>query len=209
MPSINGGRIAMLSRSLQLVLVSSALSLSAQAQEKTLSPQAVYAAHCANCHGANRQGRVGIPNLADTVWYWGGDAASIEQTIRHGIRTDDPQTRVGVMPGFKHNDAELTDDNITDLIEKIEQLSGRKADAKAVERAEENWVWCVACHGDEGKGVQTMGGPSLVDKETLYGNDRKTLALSIAEGRKGVCPGGDGKLDDATIKALAKWLAEK
>jgi cytochrome c oxidase cbb3-type subunit 3 len=197
----------MLIRSLSLILMSF-VSLGAQAQD-TVSAQAAYSTNCASCHGTDRRGRVGIPNLADDVWLWGGDAASIEQTIRHGIRTDDPQTRVGVMPGFKHNDAELNDDNIADLIEKIEQLSGRKADAKAVERAEENWVWCVACHGEQGEGVQAMGGPSLVDKETLYGNDKKTLALSIAEGRKGVCPGGDGKLNDAAIKALAQWLAKK
>jgi cytochrome c oxidase cbb3-type subunit III len=207
--SFNVGRIAMLIRSLLLMLAGVLLSCNAQAQEKSLSPQAAYSAHCANCHGADRKGRVGIPNLADDVWYWGGDAANVEQTIRHGIRTADPQTRTGAMPGFKHNDAELTDANIADLLIKLDQLAGRKVDAQALERAEENWVWCVDCHGKEGRGVQAIGGPNLIDKESLYGNDKKTLALSIAEGRKGVCPGGDGKLNDAAIKALAQWLVRK
>lgn len=181
----------------------------AQSQDASVNAESAYATHCASCHGANRTGRVGVPSLADKIWYWGGDAASIEQTIRHGIRSNDPQTRQGVMPGFKHNDAELTDANIADLIEKLEQLAGRKANAQAVERAEENWVWCVDCHGKEGQGVPTIGGPSLVDQETLYGNDKKSLAISIGEGRKGVCPGGNGKLDDATTKSLAQWLAKK
>ena len=199
----------MITHPLRLLIAASLLASGlAQAQDNA-SAQVAYAANCASCHGADLRGRVGIPNLADDVWLWGFDAASIEATIRHGIRSSDPQTRQGAMPGFKHNDAELTDENIADLLVKLDQLAGRKVDAQALERAEENWVWCVDCHGKEGQGVQSIGGPNLVDNESLYGNEKKTLALSIAEGRKGVCPGGNGKLDDATIKALAKWLAKK
>jgi len=178
----------------------------AHAHDTLQLAQHAYIATCAGCHGVDRQGKSGVPNLADKFWLWGRDAASIEQIIRHGIRTPDPQTRQGVMPGFKHNDAELTDANIADLIVKLTQLAGRKADAQAVERAEENWVWCVDCHGKEGKGVQSIGGPDLTDKEWLYGGDKKSIAESIAEGRKGICPGGP-KLDEKSIKALAQWLA--
>jgi len=176
--------------------------------QETLAIRA-YQANCASCHGADRRGKIGVPNLADKIWLWGGDTASIETTIRHGIRSSDPATRQGAMPGFKHNDAELTDENIADLLVKLRQLAGRQADAKAVERADENWVWCVDCHGKEGKGMQSIGAPDLIDGEWLYGGDKQSIAESIGEGRKGVCPGGNGKLDDAAIKSLAQWLAEK
>ncbi len=50
---------------------------------------------CAACHGADGKGNqaLGAPNLSDSVWLYGGDLATIEQTIRGG--------RSGVMPPWK------------------------------------------------------------------------------------------------------------
>lgn len=49
---------------------------------------------CAACHGANGQGNkaMGAPDLADKIWLYGGDLATVEATIRNG--------RGGVMPGW-------------------------------------------------------------------------------------------------------------
>lgn len=54
----------------------------------------VFAENCASCHGdagtGNRE--LGAPNLADKVWLYGADRASIRQTIA--------QSRNGVMPAW-------------------------------------------------------------------------------------------------------------
>lgn len=52
----------------------------------------VYADSCAGCHGEQGEGMrdLGAPNLADAIWLYGGDADSIEYSVRH--------SRFGVMP---------------------------------------------------------------------------------------------------------------
>lgn len=49
---------------------------------------------CAACHGPTGEGNpaLGAPNLTDQIWLYGGDLATIEQTIRAG--------RGGVMPAW-------------------------------------------------------------------------------------------------------------
>ena len=52
----------------------------------------LYATNCVVCHGADGKGSqlVGAPNLTDKIWLYGGEPATIRQTIRDG--------RNGVMP---------------------------------------------------------------------------------------------------------------
>ncbi|MDD9824837.1 MAG: c-type cytochrome [Gammaproteobacteria bacterium] len=55
----------------------------------------LYSQFCVACHGAEAQGNpaLGAPNLADSVWLYGGD----EESVRHSIALG----RVGVMPAWK------------------------------------------------------------------------------------------------------------
>ncbi|MEZ0260053.1 MAG: cytochrome-c oxidase, cbb3-type subunit III [Alphaproteobacteria bacterium] len=57
--------------------------------------QKVYAANCASCHGENAKGdlKQGVPNLADTVWLYGGESKDIYTTVWHG--------RIGRMPSWE------------------------------------------------------------------------------------------------------------
>ena len=50
--------------------------------------------NCSACHGEDGKGMrdQGAPNLTDGIWLFGGDAATIEHTIRY--------SRYGVMPAF-------------------------------------------------------------------------------------------------------------
>lgn len=54
----------------------------------------VYAENCAACHGNTGAGQreLGAPNLADGIWVYGGDKASIVKTIT--------ESRNGVMPAW-------------------------------------------------------------------------------------------------------------
>ena len=59
--------------------------------------------NCAACHGDNGMGNrdLGAPNLTDAIWLYGGDLASLEQTVRYA--------RFGVMPpwGERLSEAEI------------------------------------------------------------------------------------------------------
>lgn len=54
-----------------------------------------YETNCAACHGIDGKGNqlMGAPNLTDDIWLYGGEPATIRQTLRHG--------RNGVMPAQK------------------------------------------------------------------------------------------------------------
>jgi cytochrome c oxidase cbb3-type subunit 3 len=52
-------------------------------------------------------------------------------------------------------------------------------------------------------------GSDLTDDLWLYAGDRGALTASIAAGRMGRCPAWVGKLDAATIKALAVYIWRK
>jgi cytochrome c oxidase cbb3-type subunit 3 len=71
-------------------------SLSGQQADATLAVagQARFQTVCAACHGVDGKGNplLGAPNLTDDVWLYGGDAATIKQTVVAG--------RNGQMPAW-------------------------------------------------------------------------------------------------------------
>lgn len=56
--------------------------------------QALFATNCAACHGPEGQGNqaLGAPNLADELWLYGGDKATVVETITN--------SRSGMMPAW-------------------------------------------------------------------------------------------------------------
>jgi len=56
----------------------------------------LFADNCAACHGATGQGNraLGAPNLTDAIWLYGGDEATIRESIANSRR--------GVMPRWGH-----------------------------------------------------------------------------------------------------------
>lgn len=71
--------------------------------------------NCASCHGETGHGgrQFGAPNLADALWLYGGDAASISAQIRH--------PRHGVMPAWGER---LPDETIKALTIYVHSLGG-------------------------------------------------------------------------------------
>jgi cytochrome c oxidase cbb3-type subunit 3 len=168
--------------------------------------KAIFNENCAACHAPGGAGRISFPVLADDDWLWGGNVAQIEQTIRHGIRAQDEETRTNIMPNFG-SDSILTGEQIADVTAFVMSLSGEQADAAAAGRGKEVFTAnCVACHGEQGKGNLELGAPNLTDAIWLYGGDAKTIAAQVTKPRHGVMPAWQGRLTDAQIKMLAVYV---
>ncbi|MEO0400119.1 MAG: cytochrome-c oxidase, cbb3-type subunit III [Pseudomonadota bacterium] len=162
--------------------------------------------NCATCHGAGGQGYPGYPSLIDDSWIWGGTLDAIQTTLRHGIRAENPETRINIMQAFGR-DGLLTNDQITDLMEYVVHISGREANLEAVERAAPLFAQqCTTCHGADGKGDQAQGAPNLTDAIWLYGGDRAAIRETLYFGRAGVMPYWSERLTEPQIAALAVYV---
>lgn len=169
--------------------------------------EAAFGDNCAPCHGRGAQGFPGYPNLRDDSWLWGdGSLAAIHQTIMHGIRANDPKTRMNQMPAFGKTGL-LTEAQIGDVAEYVLSLSGRGTDQDAAGRGSKVFAaTCVACHGQNGKGNPEMGAPNLADELWLYGGDKATIVEDLRNGRGGVMPNWGSRLDPETVKELAVYV---
>jgi cytochrome c oxidase cbb3-type subunit III len=167
--------------------------------------RAAFKVNCVQCHGAGAAGSKGYPNLNDDDWLWGGDIASIQTTLIHGIRSPgSDETRYSQMPAFADM---LSKTQIAQIVRHVRVISGQEQPSRAATAGgllfAEN---CASCHGDTGKGNREMGAPNLTDAIWLYGGDRDSLTQTIAKARFGVMPHWSAKLDPVTIKMLAAYV---
>lgn len=164
--------------------------------------------NCAACHGTGAEGGKGFPNLNDDDWLWGGKLSQIYATIRYGVRSGHANGHEGNMLAFgkegtlKAEEVEAVADYVVHLHEGeavVNQPAYEKG--KAVFAAN-----CVACHGEKGEGNPEMGAPRLSDTIWLYGGSKETIVATINNGRAGVMPVWEGRLDDNTIKMLSVYV---
>lgn len=169
--------------------------------------KAAFGNNCAPCHGTGGGGSKGYPNLVDDQWLWGGSLDQIQQTITYGIRNELADSRQGPMPAFG-KDGILKKDEIAAVTAYVVTLSGRKPEGNA-DLAKGKTLFadnCAACHGDAGKGNPEAGAPNLTSNIWLYGGDQATIEQTITNGRGGVMPAWNGRLDKATINALTVYV---
>jgi cytochrome c oxidase cbb3-type subunit III len=98
-------------------LVSHVRAISGQGKPSAAGAQ-LFAENCASCHGPDGKGmrEQGAPNLTDGIWLYGGDRASLTQTIA--------KARYGVMP---HWAGRLDDATIKMLAAYVHSLGGGEA----------------------------------------------------------------------------------
>jgi cytochrome c oxidase cbb3-type subunit III len=169
--------------------------------------KAAFGDNCAPCHGTGGAGAKGYPNLNDDEWVWGGKLDQIEQTILYGARSGHAKAHESQMLAFG-KDGILKPDQIVTVANYVRSLSGLST-GKGYDAAAGQKIFaenCVSCHGDNGKGNQELGAPDLTDKIWLYGSDEATVIETITNGRAGVMPAWVGRLDPATVKALAVYV---
>lgn len=154
--------------------------------------------NCAACHQRNAHGNplLGAPNLVDADWTWGGDDASITQSILEG--------RQGIMPPL--GDA-LGVDKVTDIANFVLSLSGAPHDAAKAAAGQPKFATiCIACHGVDGKGNQALGAPNLTDHIWLYGGDLATVEKDVRDGRSGQMPAWRERLGEDNARVIAAWV---
>lgn len=171
----------------------------------------LFADNCSVCHGADAGGNFGFPNLTDNDWLWGGSPEEIKYTLVHG--------RQAAMPAWG---AIIGEDGIADTAEYLLSLSNPAAvtaepetankdelvlSAAAVARGEKHFATnCVACHGADAKGMNSMGAPNLTDDIWLYGGSLKQIRQTLRNGRNGVMPSQGDKLRDDKIHLLTAYV---
>ena len=166
-----------------------------------------FSLHCVQCHGSGAAGGKGYPNLNDDDWLWGGDIATIQQTLLHGVRQPgDDATRMSQMPAFGR-DGILKPAEIDDLVSYVRFVSRQEvANAAARRGATLFTANCAVCHGDNARGNRLLGAPNLTDQIWLYGGSRETLTQTITNARYGIMPAWGKRLDPITIKMLAVYV---
>ena len=167
----------------------------------------VFGDNCAPCHGTGATGAKGYPNLNDDDWLWGGTLDQIMQTIRFGARSGHPKTHESQMLAFG-KEGVLKPDQVVTVANYVRALSGLSTrtgyDPSVGARIfAEN---CVACHGENGRGNPEVGSKDLTANIWLYGGDEATLVETITNGRGGVMPAWEGRLDPVTLKAMAVYV---
>lgn len=169
--------------------------------------EAAFGDNCAPCHGTGGAGAKGYPNLNDDEWLWGGSLDQIMQTIQFGVRSGHAKAHESAMLAFG-KDGVLKKDQIVTVANYVRSLSGLSTSSgyEASAGAKIFADNCTSCHGDNGKGNQELGAPDLSDKIWLYGSDEAAVIETITNGRAGVMPAWVGRLDPATIKALAVYV---
>jgi len=96
------------------------LTLSGGAKKKSHDQgMRIFKSQCAACHGEEGKGSrtVGAPNLTDKIWLYGGDRASVFQTVY--------SARAGVMPAWGKR---LDENTLRQLTIYLHQLGGGEPD---------------------------------------------------------------------------------
>jgi len=158
--------------------------------------QRMFANNCSVCHGAAGTGAYGFPNLTDNDWLYGGEPATIKQTITNG--------RNGGMPPWG---SVLGEDGVRDVASYVLSLSDREVDPDAAQRGEARFqALCTACHGQDAKGTLALGAPNLADNVWLYGGSFEAVTHSIRNGRAGMMPAHKDLLSDDKIHLIAAYV---
>lgn len=166
--------------------------------------------NCAACHGADGRGRAGYPDLTDDDWLWGGGPELIEQTMRVGINTRHPDSRLAQMPAFGRDEI-LDRTQVRDVAAYVYSLSNQdystEQNLPRIEAGREVFATtCAACHGADATGNREVGAPNLTDARWVYGGDLQTIINSVHGGREGHMPTWDERMTPVDIRTLALYV---
>jgi cytochrome c oxidase cbb3-type subunit 3 len=165
-----------------------------------------FANDCQPCHGAGGGGNPGYPALAAGSWLWGGSLAAIQQTVTHGIRSDDPDARQSQMVKFGV-DGVLKPEQIQQVADYVMTLFGTPVPGADIAPGRKLFADnCAVCHGANGQGNRDVGAPRLASHIHLHGDTRDAVVAQITNPKMGVMPNWNTRLDPATIKSVTLYV---
>jgi len=169
----------------------------------TRSGKVLFGDNCAACHGTNGVGthdKMGLfaPILNDDDWLYGGTIDTIHETIVGG--------RQGMMPAHQDMLSEAEIDTLANAV-----AAGNPTSTPLFAES-----GCIACHGEDGKGIQAMGSANLTDSVWRFDGSVEGIKYTIKHGvnagtpesRSAVMPAFQeaGRLSDSEIKKLAVYV---
>lgn len=167
--------------------------------------------NCAACHGASAAGGPGYPNLVEASWLWGGSPEAVDETIRVGINSTHPDTRVSQMPAFGR-DQILDRDRILEVVAYVRSLaptSEPAADADILAAGRQVFLEnCASCHGESGAGNTEFGAPDLTDGSSIHGGDLDSVFRTVYGGQQGLMPAWEDRLSPLHRKMLVLYLLD-
>jgi cytochrome c oxidase cbb3-type subunit III len=165
-----------------------------------------FANNCQPCHGAGGGGNPGYPALAAGSWLWGGSLEAIQQTVTHGIRSDDPQARQSQMVKFGV-DGVLKPEQIQQVADYVMTLFGTPVAGADIAPGKNLFADnCAVCHGANGQGGRDVGAPRLASRIHLHGDTRDAVVAQVTNPKMGVMPNWNTRLDTATIKSVTLYV---
>ena len=174
------------------------------------SGRQLFGDNCAACHGRDGKGGSNYPDLTDNDWLWGGSPELIEQTMRVGINTAHPDSRIGQMPAFGRD--EMLDRNqVRNVAAYVYSLTNpdysTPQNVDRISAGKEVFVTtCAACHNENAQGNRELGAPNLTDAYWVYGGNMDTIIASVHGGRQGHMPTWDERLTQGEIRTLALYV---
>ncbi len=174
--------------------------------------RALFGDNCAVCHGVDAKGGRGFPDLTDAAWLWGRDPETVAETLRVGINSAHPETRVTQMMAFG-GEQMLDRSDISKVVTFAQSLADPAAataeNAEDIEAGRQIFADnCAACHGAEGKGSIELGAPDLSDRDWIYGGDRSSIWTTVYYGRQGHMPYWEQRLTPVDRKILALYVLD-
>ena len=168
---------------------------------------ALFADNCALCHGPGGVGGPGFPSLVDDNWLWGGDPDAVMETIRVGINSTHPETRVSEMLAFGR-DGILSGEEVRTVVAYVQSLSGGgSAPPETVAAGAELFAAnCVACHGEDGSGSTELGAPNLGPGTGATAATRRPSTGPCTTAGADGCRAWEGRLSLTDQKILTVYL---
>lgn len=156
----------------------------------------LFSTYCTTCHGSDARGAKGFPSLVDDEWLYGGEPDNIKKTLTDG--------RAGAMPAWG---AAMDTDTLKAVVEYVQSLHTNQGDPKLLALGKEKYgLFCVACHGADGKGNPALGAPNLANDIWLYGGSDRLLLETLQNGRNGQMPAHGNFLGADKVHLLTAYV---
>ena len=187
-------------------LASGSIAEVAANPEAMKSGHRLFLTYCSVCHGTTASGAVHFPNLADEDWLWGGAPETIQTTILDGRNNQMP----AMIATLGTTDEERAQGE-EEVINYVLSLSGRDHDPALATAGKQKFMFCMGCHGPEGKGTQALGAPNLTDSVWLHGRKsdkavRNTIHTAVNQGFTNQMPSFRDFLGEDKVKVLAAYV---